>query len=91
MESRISHFVMLSYFDGALWNICFHLHVKNFLFNTYQPRQDNIQRIFLNRSRPLKQRFIKMESMLSAIATIDQSTFFNYLLLSIVFFFLSYL
>lgn len=27
MESRISHFVMLSYFDGVLWNICFHLHL----------------------------------------------------------------
>ena len=32
---------------------------------------------FLNKSRPLKQRFIKMESILSTIATIDQSTFFN--------------
>nr|DAL19442.1 MAG TPA_asm: hypothetical protein [Caudoviricetes sp.] len=27
MESRISHFVMLSYFDGVLWNICCHLHL----------------------------------------------------------------
>lgn len=31
MESRISHFVMLSYFDGVLRNICFHLQVKNFV------------------------------------------------------------
>lgn len=31
MESRISHFVILSYFDGVLWNICFHLQVKNFV------------------------------------------------------------
>nr|DAO53187.1 MAG TPA: Protease NS2-3 C Virus, NS2 domain [Caudoviricetes sp.] len=35
MESRISHFVMLSYFDGVLWNICFHL--PTLTFHIYSP------------------------------------------------------
>ena len=39
MESRISHFVMLSYFDGVLWNICFHL------LDSYHPSTKRIKTV----------------------------------------------
>lgn len=39
MESKISYFVMLSYFDGVLWNICFHLLAMNFLPMPYKNPQ----------------------------------------------------